>query len=298
VRTRAVCVAQGVKGTWFARFRDAMKNTIAATLLTLALAATAFATETLQIPPGADGARERLNSSPRHGEWVEIKVPDTTAPLKAWVVYPERSEKAPVVIVIQEIYGLTDWIRAVADQLAADGFIGIAPDLLSGHGPGGGGTDSYTDRDAVTKAVRELKPDFVTAALNATREYGLKLPAANGKSATVGYCWGGAASFQYAVNQPELDAAVVYYGTSPETGFDKIQAPVLGLYGENDQRVNATIDRAREKMNEAGKTYVVKIYDGAGHGFLRQQDGQDGANLRASREAWPETVRFIREHAK
>jgi carboxymethylenebutenolidase len=212
-------------------------------------------------------------------------------------VFPEVKDKAPVVIVIQEIFGLSDWIRSVADQLAADGFIAIAPDLLSG--PGGPGTDSFPDRDGVTKAVRGLKNDAVKQMLDATRAYGIKLPAANGKSATVGFCWGGGTSFRYASEQPELNAAVVYYGTSPDAAaLEKVKAPVLGNYGGNDARVNATIKPAEEKMKQLKKTYEPHVYEGAGHGFLRQQDGQNGANMKAAQEAWPATVKFLREHTK
>lgn len=251
------------------------------------------------LPPGEAGAKERLNTSPRHGEFAKIEVPGSTSKVNSYVVFPERKEKAPVVIVIQEIYGLTDWIRSVADQLAADGFIAIAPDLLSGKGKDGGGTETFTDRDSVTKAVRDLKPDEVTKMLNAVREYGIKLPAANGKSATVGYCWGGMTSFRYATEQPELSAAVVYYGTSPSAeALEKLKVPVLGLYGSNDARVNATIEPAQKKLKELNKAYTVHIYEGAGHGFLRQQDGQGGANKKAAEQAWPETVKFIRENAK
>jgi carboxymethylenebutenolidase len=249
------------------------------------------------LPPGEKDAKARLNSSPRHGEFADITVPGSDKKMKAYVVFPEVKEKAPVVIVIQEIFGLSDWIRGVADQLAAEGFIAIAPDLLSG--PGGPGTESYADRDAVTKAVRGLKNDDVTKMLNATRDYGIKLPAANGKTATIGFCWGGATSFRYASEQPELSAAVVYYGTSPDAAaLEKIKAPVLGNYGGNDARVNATIEPAQKKMKELNKTYTPKIYEGAGHGFLRQQDGQGGANLKAAQEAWPATVKFLREHTK
>jgi carboxymethylenebutenolidase len=254
------------------------------------------ATETLQLAPGAEQAKERLNSTPRHGEWAEISVPTTTTKLRAWVVYPERKDKAPVVIVIHEIYGLSDWMRAMTDQLAADGFIAIAPDLLTGRGVNGGGTDSLPDRDAVTKAVRELKADEVTAALNSVAEYGKKLPSASGKFATVGFCWGGTTSFRYATEQPDLGAAVVYYGSSPDAGYEKIKAPVLGLYGGNDNRVNSTIKPAEDKMKALGKPYKPNIYEGAGHGFLRQQDGQDGANKKAAEQAWGETVKFLREH--
>jgi carboxymethylenebutenolidase len=249
------------------------------------------------LPPGEKDAKARLNSSPRHGEFADLTVPGSDKKMKAYVVFPEVKEKAPVVIVIQEIFGLSDWIRGVADQLAADGFIAIAPDLLSG--PGGPGTESYPDRDAVTKAVRGLKNEDVKSMLDATRDYGAKLPAANGKTATVGFCWGGATSFRYAAEQPGLNAAVVYYGTSPDAAaLEKIKAPVLGHYGGNDQRVNATIKPAEDKMKELNKPYTARIYDGAGHGFLRQQDGQNGANLKAAQQAWPETVKFIREHTK
>ena len=262
-------------------------------LITAALAAAQ------SIPPGEGGAKAALEKSPRHGEWVDVAVPGAKTPIRTYVVYPERKDKAPVVIVIQEIYGLTDWIRSVADQLAADGFIAIAPDLLSGHGPNGGATDAFTSRDDVVKAVRGLKPEDVRAGLDAVRDYGIKLPAANGKSATVGYCWGGAVSFAYAAHQPGLNAAVVYYGTSPEPAvIEKIKAPVLGLYGADDARVNATIEPAVNQMKRLGKTYVTHIYEGAGHGFLRQQDGRDGANLKAAQQAWPATVEFIRQHTK
>jgi carboxymethylenebutenolidase len=268
------------------------------------LSVTAFAAEEkTTIPPGEDGAKERLNTSPRHGEWADIEVPGGKTPLRSYVVFPERKEKAPVVIVIHEIYGLTDWIRSVADQLAADGFIAIAPDLLSGMGPNGGGTDSVQSRDDVSKLVKGLKDDDVVNKLNAVRAYGLKLPAANGKTATVGYCWGGKQSFAYAVAQPELNAAVVFYGTSPEKPgeYAKIKAPVLGHYGEDDNRVNATIEPAKKLMKGAGKEYTPHIYEGAGHGFLRQQQGENsraGANLRAAQQAWPATVKFIKEHAE
>ena len=252
------------------------------------------------LPPGEGQAKQRLEQSPRHGEYVDIKVDGGRAPLRSYVVYPERKEKAPVVIVIQEIFGLTDWIKSVADQLAADGFIAIAPDLLSGQGKDGGGTESFGSRDEVTKAVRSLKAEDVVTALNAVRDYGKKLPASNGKTATIGFCWGGAQSFNYAVAQPALDAAVVYYGTSPSdpSAFEKIKAPVLGLYGSDDARVNATVPPAQEAMKKANKTYQAHTYEGAGHGFLRQQDGRDGANLKAAQQAWPETIRFLREHTK
>ncbi|HET9481807.1 MAG TPA: dienelactone hydrolase family protein [Candidatus Polarisedimenticolia bacterium] len=250
-------------------------------------------------PPAEAGARPALESSPRHGEYADVKVPGTDQSVRVWVVYPERKDKAPVAIVIHEIFGLTDWIRSVADRLAADGFIAVAPDLLSGKGPGGGGTPAFADRDAVIAAIRGLSPDEVFARLNAVRDWGIQLPAAAGKSVTVGFCWGGSTSFAYAAAQPALDAAVVYYGSAPETArLASISAPVLGLYGSDDARVNATIEPAAAEMKRLGKIYEHEIYEGAGHGFLRAQDGRDGANLAAAGKAWPRMLSFLKEHAR
>jgi carboxymethylenebutenolidase len=262
-------------------------------------AAAAPAMRDENLPPGESQAKAALEKSPRHGEWVDIKLPSGGTPIRAWVVYPERKDKAGVVIVIHEIYGLTDWIRGVADQLAREGFIAVAPDLISGLGPNGGGTESVASRDDVTKLVRGITPEDATARLNAVRDYALKLPAANGKSATIGFCWGGARSFAYAAAQPGLNAAVVYYGTSPEAAdLARIKAPVLGLYGADDARVNATVGPAEAEMKKLGKSYEPNTYEGAGHGFLRQQDGRDGANLKATQKAWPRTVAFLRQNLK
>jgi carboxymethylenebutenolidase len=251
------------------------------------------------LPPGEKEAKAVLEKSPRHGEWIDIAVPDHQAPLKSYVVYPERADKAPMVIVIHEIFGESDWIRSVADQLAADGFIAIAPDMLSGHGKNGGGTDSLGGRDEVTQAIRGLKAPEVMDDLNAVRDYAIKLPAASGKIAAIGFCWGGGQSFAYAAQQPRLDAAVVYYGTPPAPdAMAKIQAPVLGLYGGNDARVTSTVKPTEAQMKTAGKAYEPHVFAGAGHGFLRAQDGQNGANQKAADEAWPLTIAFLREHTK
>jgi carboxymethylenebutenolidase len=247
------------------------------------------------LPAAEETAKAVLEKSPRHGEYVDIKGP-AGEPIRTWVVYPERKDKAGVVIVIHEIFGLSDWIRGVADQLAKEGFIAVAPDLISGMGPGGGGTESVASRDDVVKLVRAITPEVATARLNSVRDYAIKLPAANGKSATIGFCWGGARSFAHAAAQPALDAAVVYYGSSPETGdLARIKAPVLGLYGGDDARVNATVGPAEMEMKTLGKTYEPHIYEGAGHGFLRAQSGREGANLKATRQAWARTIAFLRE---
>ena len=218
--------------------------------------------------------------------------------LSTWVVYPERSDPAPVVLVIHEIFGLSDWIRGVADQFAAEGFIAVAPDLLSGMGPNGGGTASLGQRDDVVATIRTLEGDERGRRLDAVRAYALGIPASNGRIGSVGFCWGGTASFAYAVSQPNLNAAVVYYGTSPAepSNYAQINAPVLAHYGGNDERVNATIPPAEEGMAAEGNYYEPIVYAGAGHGFLRAQSGQEGANLQATEQAWPRTLEFFREH--
>ena len=248
------------------------------------------------LPPPDSLAKARLEKTPRHTEFVDVKMEGAVL-IRTFVVYPERKDKAPVVIVIHEIFGLSDWIRGVADQLAADGFIAIAPDLISGMGPGGGGTDSVKSRDEVTKLIRGLTPEEATKRLNAVRAYAVKLPAANGKSATVGYCWGGSQSFRYAATQLELSAAIVYYGSSPDAkDLANVKAPVLGLYGGDDARVNATIEPASVEMKKLGKTYEYEIFEGAGHGFLRQQGGRNGANLNATQKAWPRMLAFLKKY--
>lgn len=246
------------------------------------------------LPPDEEGAPGRLAESPRHGEWVRYDAGGGDS-VTAWVVYPERGDAAPVVVVIHEIYGLTDWIRAVADQLAADGFLAIAPDLLSGKGPGGTGSDGL-DRDARVRAVRELSAEEVDRRLLGAARYAVSLPAARDAVATLGFCWGGSTSFRFATAWPELDAAVVFYGSSPPAErLARLEAPVLGLYGGDDARVNATIEPAQRELARLEKTYEVEIYPGAGHGFLRQQSGRDGANMRASQQAWPRAVAFLRQ---
>jgi carboxymethylenebutenolidase len=250
------------------------------------------------LPPPEDSARAVLEHSPRHGEFVDVAYAGQK-PIKTWVVYPERKDKAGVVLVIHEIFGLTDWIRSVADRLAADGFIAVAPDLLSGMGPGGGGTDSIPTRDDVVKAVRALTPEETAARLAAVRAWANTIPAANGRIATMGFCWGGARSFAAAAGSPPPQAAVVFYGSSPDSAqMERVEAPVQGHYGGDDARVNATIPPAEAEMKKLGKTYEVHIYEGAGHGFLRDQTARDGANLKATKEAWPLTVKLLKERLK
>lgn len=256
-------------------------------------AASAAVQPSATLPADVNEARTRLSSSPRHGEWVMIAAGADS--VRAWIVFPERKAKAPVVVVVHEIYGLTPWVRAVADQLAADGFIAIAPDLLTSKNLPNP-TDSVPGPLA-TAAIRTLDPADVHRQISAAASYAMALPAALPRYGIVGYCWGGAVSFEHAVRSASLGASVVYYGTSPPSAsLVSVRAPVLGLYGGNDARVNATIPAADSTMKALRKTYTQHIYDGAGHGFLRQQAGQNGANLTATQQAWPATIAWFRRH--
>jgi carboxymethylenebutenolidase len=271
------------------------------------------------LPADDMGAAARLAASPRKGEYLKIDVGGT--PLTAWVVRPTGNSRAPVVVVIQEVFGLSDWIRGVADQLAAEGFIAIAPDLLSGKGPSGGDSPSFGGQQEMVKTTLSLQAPEIIARIKAAREWALKLPQANGKSGSVGFCFGGNQSFAIAVAEPSLSAAVVYYGTAPtdapaaaggrgagggaappafmpSDSLKGVRAPVLGLYGGlmQDARIGSTIAATEAKMKELGKTYEPHVFDGAAHGFLRAQTGNDGANMKATQQAWPLTVAWLKKY--
>ena len=247
------------------------------------------------LPGSADSVADKLKSSPRHGEWVDVPMGDVK--IKTFVVYPEVKDKAPVVIVIHEIFGMSDWVRGVADQLAAEGFVAVAPDLLSGMGPDGGGTESLGNK--VGETIRKLTPEDQAKRIDAVRDWAIAQPGASDKTATIGFCWGGGASFNYATHQPKLNAAVVYYGTPPKKELaEKIACPVLGCYGGNDARVTQTVEPTKAMMADLKKSYDPHVYDGAGYGFLRQQDGQNGANQKATEQAWPTTIEFLKSNLK
>jgi carboxymethylenebutenolidase len=230
-----------------------------------------------QMPAGnssvsQDWAKAKVEKSPRHHEWVNLKSGNRV--VSAFVVYPEVKAKAGAVVVIHEIFGMSDWVQMLADEVAEAGYIAIAPDLLSGMGPNGGGTSSFADGTAVGKAIRDLPPDQITADLNAAADYVSKLPAANGKVAVAGFCWGGTESFRFATNRPTLTAAYVFYGTGPESpeAIAAIKAPVYGFYAGNDARVGATVPKTEEMMKAAKKVFEPVTYEGAGHGFMRAGD--------------------------
>ena len=239
-----------------------------------------------------DWARARVEKSPRHREWVTVKH-DGRA-VETFVVYPEVKDKTPVVLIIHEIFGMTDWVQDLADQVAEAGYIAVAPDLLSGMGPHGGRSSDFPQGQGgmgspATEAVSHLNPDQVTADLNAAADYANKIPASNGKLFVVGFCWGGSQSFRFATHRADLTAAFVFYGAPPaKEAMANISAPVYGFYAGNDARIGATLPDAREQMKAAGKTFEPVTYDGAGHGFMRAGEAPDAsdANRRAREEAW------------
>ena len=244
------------------------------------------------LPAGASGVTSRLAMSTRHAEWAMVRVGNDDS-VRVWVVYPERRTNAPVVIVVHEIFGLSTWIRGVADQLAADGFIAVAPDFLTGY-TGSFHPDSLPV-DSARSFIRRLDANQIQTRIDATARWAMALPAALPRYGIVGFCWGGSVVFNHAVHSPTLGAGVAYYGAAPEPGrLTSVRAPVLGLYGENDARVNATIAPTDSAMRVMGKTYHAQIFSGAGHGFLRQQDA--AANFEATRRAWPMTLAWFRRH--
>lgn len=233
-----------------------------------------------------DWAQAALQKSPRHQEWVTVKHDGRS--VETFVVYPESKDKRPVVLVIHEIFGMTDWVEDLSDQLAAAGYIAVAPDLLSDMGPNGGRTSSF-DQAKAMEAVSHLTPEQVTADLTAVADYGKKLAASTGKLFVVGFCWGGSQSFRFATNRPDLSAAFVFYGGPPDAdAMVRITAPVYAFYAGNDARVDATIPTATANMKAAGKVYEPVTYDGAGHGFMRAGEAPDAsdANRKARADSW------------
>jgi carboxymethylenebutenolidase len=233
-----------------------------------------------------DWAQAQLKKSSRHREWVTVKHDGRS--VETFVVYPETKDKRPVVLIIHEIFGLSDWAQELADEVAAAGYVAVAPDLLSGMAPNGGRTSDFPG-DKVTEAVSHLSPDQVTADLNAAADYGLKLPASNGKLFVGGFCWGGGQTFRFATNRGDLSAAFVFYGPPPDKeAMARIKAPVYGFYGGNDQRIDGTIPDTIAQMKAAGKTYEPVTYDGAGHGFMRGGEAPDAkeGDSKARTEAW------------
>jgi carboxymethylenebutenolidase len=239
-----------------------------------------------QVASAQDWAKEKLAKSPRHQEWVTVKHDGRS--VETFVVYPESKDKRPVVLIIHEIFGMTDWVEDLADQVAEAGYIAVAPDLLSGMGPNGGRSSSF-EQGKTMEAVSHLNPDQVTADLNAAADYGEKLPSSNGKLFVVGFCWGGGQSWRFATNRGDLAAAFVFYGPPPDKdAMARIKAPVYGFFAGNDARIGAMIPDATTNMKAAGKTFEPVTYDGAGHGFMRAGEAPDAkdADKKARDESW------------
>jgi carboxymethylenebutenolidase len=247
-----------------------------------------------QLTTAQEFAVKQLDQSPRHHEWV--KIPSGGRTVHAFVAYPEKATKTLAVIVIHENRGLTDWVRSAADQLAAAGYLAIAPDLLSGFDASHQQTSDFADADQARKAIYDLHADRITGDLLAVQRYVAALPASNGKTAVIGFCWGGGQSFRFATIAPDLSAALVFYGPAPvdDASLRAISAPVYGFYGALDERIDATIPRTKEQMKALGKQYEPVIYDGAGHAFMRQGDDPVGSDAvkKARDDAW-EKVRKI-----
>lgn len=242
------------------------------------------------------GTDARLETTPRHDEWVTIESAGRT--LHAYVVYPQSNRKTAAVLVIHENRGLTDWVRTVADKLAENGYLAIAPDLLSGAAPGGGRTSDFPTSDAAREAISKLPREQVMTDLANAANYVRSLPSANGKLAVAGFCWGGARTFDFANAGDRISASFVFYGTGPrdDAAVSGIDGPVYGFYGGDDERVNATIEPTRAAMEKNGKRYEPVIYPGAGHAFMRlgEEPNATEANRKARDEGWSRWLTLLK----
>ena len=252
-------------------------------LIVLLAALCAFSTAAV----AQDWAKARLEKSPRHLEWVTLK--HGTREVKAFVGFPEVKNKSTAIVLIHEIFGLSDWMRGMVDQFAEAGYIVIAPDFLSGAGPNGGGTESLGSGDAVRGKIQGLDQSQINADLDAAVAYVSKLGASNGKVVVGGFCWGGAKTFLYATHNPSIQAGLVFYGSAAKAeDMGKIKAPLYGFYAENDARINKDLPAAIEGMKAAGKSFEPITYAGAGHGFMRAGEDPAGSpeNQKARADAW------------
>jgi Dienelactone hydrolase and related enzymes len=239
---------------------------------------------------------ERLEASPRHHEWVEV--PGAGRPLHIFVAYPEKHDKTAAVILIHENRGLNDWLRATADKLAGEGYLVLAPDLLSGHAPGGGRTKDFASGDAAREAIGRLKTEDVVTDLHAVAEYAKTIPSFNGKLMVGGYCWGGSTVWNFVVARRDLVGAYVFYGSASDAALARvaeIPCAVHGFYGGNDARVNSTLGKTEAAMKAANKTFEPVIYDGAGHAFMRlgEEANPMPANRAAYEQAWKRWLELL-----
>lgn len=248
-----------------------------------------------------DYAIQQLENSPRHHEWIEIE--SSGRIIYNFVAFPERSDKAPVFIVIHENRGLNDWARSFTDQLAEKGFIAIAPDLISNTVEGIKKTSDFETSDAARSAIYALNADSVTQDLKSVLKYAKSIETGNGEIYIVGFCWGGSQSFRFATNaEDEIKAAMVFYGTGPQEAeaYSAIEAPVFGFYGGADNRVNATIERSEAAMNLYDKTYNYVIYEDAGHAYMRRGDdpeaSEEDPNVIARNASWKRLLNIVKDN--
>jgi carboxymethylenebutenolidase len=275
----------------------------------------------MSIPPSNNNSAARLKASPRHGEWVKFAwEPGSKDSLMAWMVYPSTSNaKTPVVVVVHEIFGLSTWVRSVADQVAADGFIAIAPDLLS-RVRGGPSTDELSS-DSANKLIRGVNSIERNKGIDAAAKYAMSQPSAAPRYGVIGFCWGGTTVWLHAINGgvPGFSGGVAFYGSPPFNGpvpvadsIAKITKPVMLLSGAKDARIGAGMPAVDSVMKAMKKDYFGMNYPGAIHGFMRAQDdprpgvdstgksrrdpAEEAANLAAAKDAWPKTLTFLRKN--
>lgn len=255
---------------------------------TLILGLTLFAAVACAHAPDATLPPSALETTPRHHEWATVE--NAGRPLHLYVAYPERNSLAPAVIVIHENRGLSDWVRTVADRLAANGYLAVAPDFLSGAGPGGGRTSAFASEDAAREGIYALPKERAMSDLAATVKWVRAQPSASGTVSVAGFCWGGSQAFAFANEGERIASTFVFYGTGPTeaSATAGIDSPVYGFYGGDDQRVNATIEPTRAAMTANGKTYDPVIYPGAGHAFMRLGEAPDASapNKAAMEQGW------------
>jgi carboxymethylenebutenolidase len=333
-RTRAVvlaaiflsaCTLQRWQPERAAVLDDHMMHMSAADMRAPAIGVSSTSQGIAGLPASNNNAAARLAASPRHGEWVKIALqPGSKDSIMAWVVYPKTGGKAPVVVVVHEIFGLSTWVRGVADQVAADGFIAIAPDFLSRVR--GGPTSVELNSDSARKIIGGVNTTEQAAIIDAAANYAMMLPAAQQKYAVIGYCWGGSATWSHAINGGVMgfSGGVAFYGTPYTAGgqratagtpavpatliadsMAKIKKPIMLLSGSKDARITSlfpAIDSAMHALHH--DDYFQKNYEGAEHGFVRAQDDQknprdepgEAANLAAIKDAWPKTVAFLKKN--
>ena len=222
-----------------------------------------------------------------------VKYPAPKMEINAFLAHPKKAGKFPAVVVIHENRGLQPHIQDVAKRFAKEGFLSIAPDALT---PAGGTPED--DQSKASELIRGLNGDDTVDNMVAAVKYLKTHPLSTGKVGCTGFCWGGAMTNQVAVNSPDLDAAVPYYGRQPQTeDVAKIKAPLMAHYAGNDPGINAGIEAFEAELKKQNKEYQIFIYEGAGHAFNNDSNPQR-YNEGAAKLAWGRTIAFFKEKLK